>query len=89
MPSILGTAAMKCSFSGVIPRPGTPAGTLTATLRSSSESMTSPSRSSSRFIRWSFRLDRTSMERDAVTIRWMPYPSPRAAMSVAAASRAS
>lgn len=67
-----GTAAMKCCFCGVWPRPGTPVGTFAATLRSISESMGSPSRSSRRFIRWSLRFARTSMARDAVRITWMP-----------------
>ncbi len=71
-PSIRGSAPRKCSFSGTWPRPGIPVGTFAATLRSNSESMVSPSRSSSRLSIWSLRAARTSMYRAAVITTWMP-----------------
>lgn len=60
-PSMRGSAPRKCSFSATWPRPGIPAGTFAATFRSNSESMTSPSRSSSRLSIWSLSAARTSM----------------------------
>ncbi len=70
-PSRRGRPDRKCSRSGVMPRPASD-GTLTATRRSTSDSIASPSFSSVRFCSRSFRAGRTSAYRAAVTTRWTP-----------------
>ena len=74
-----GSAARKCSGPGTRPRPGRSVGTVAATLRSTSESTGSPSRSSRRVPSWSRRAARKSDHRAADATRWMPRPRPRSA----------
>ena len=88
-PSMRGSAARKCSLPGTRPRPGRPVGTSAATLRSISESIGSPSRSSSRVPNRSRIAARKSAHRAAPVTMCSPKVRPRAARCWSSISRSS
>ena len=79
----------KCSLPGTRPRPGRPLGTSAATLRSTSESTGSPSRSSSRVPKTSRIAARKSAHRPLAVTTCRPKVSPRAASCWISVSRSS
>ena len=85
-PSRRGSATWYSRPDGCRPRPGWSTRMTAARRRSIAESIGLLSRSSSRPPMASSTLARTSIHRLAVTITWMPYPSPLDAMSAIVAS---